>query len=183
MNALTLSSPARAAPSLSPEPTVVVESNGHLLMSDGAATRTLTLEGARMKWSVSPDNTWLAARTTADATMWTNMTLHFITVADGVERFTQRLLSSPPSQERANDAIYSVDIAAAATWSSDGPHAVFVSAHDGPSSDLYEFDSATAHVLHLTDSPTQAALPQGSADGKWIVHITVTAFGGGGWNV
>jgi|GEM_PF-3806556 len=189
-SAVTCISPAHAT--TAPTPIVVYESGGRLLIDDGATTRALALSGTVMKWSLSPSHTWLAVRTTSNKNNWTDMRLHMISVADGTERLTQALVADPVTTRAnsgradtgwvAHGAIYSVGIADAVVWSPDTRLAAFVSAQDGPSSDLYDLDLTTLHILRLTDGITQAAMPVWSPDNKWVAHIAVTAYGGGSWN-
>lgn len=64
-------------------------------------------------------------------------------------------------------------------WSPEGRYLAFVGAIDGPSSDLYLFDTLTLTVKRLSSGPNQAISPFWSLDGKWIVHNElVSAIGG-----
>jgi hypothetical protein len=68
-----------------------------------------------------------------------------------------------------NDFIYPL-LNSPILWSPDGPYLAFSAALDGPSSDLYVYDSATDRVIRLSDGPNQAWVMSWSPDGKWIIH-------------
>jgi len=69
-------------------------------------------------------------------------------------------------------------------WSPDGRYLAFVAALDGPSSDLYVFDTVDATIRRLTTGENQAATPVWTQDGRWIIHQEVVTFGSGaGWTV
>jgi len=63
----------------------------------------------------------------------------------------------------------------------------FTAAIDGPTSDLYLYDTQTKEITRLTDGYSQAVLPSWSLDGRYILHYGVSwvqPFGGaiGGHN-
>jgi WD40 repeat protein len=64
-------------------------------------------------------------------------------------------------------------------WSPDGTALAFVSAQDGPSSDLYLYTLSSGELRRLTSGPNQTATPTWSPDGQWIVHQEVVNFGTG----
>lgn len=69
----------------------------------------------------------------------------------------------------------------------DGRLLAFVAAIDGPTADLYLYDTQTKEISRLTDGPSQAVLPIFSLDGRYILHYGVSwvpPFGGaiGGHN-
>jgi WD40 repeat protein len=59
-------------------------------------------------------------------------------------------------------------------WSPDGTQLAFSSGRDGPSSDLYLFDTADSSVTRLTDGIEQIDGIRWSPDGAWIWHSTVS---------
>lgn len=59
-------------------------------------------------------------------------------------------------------------------WSPNGRYLAFSAALDGPSSDLYVFDTLTDQVKRLTDGPNQAWVMSWSPDSKWIIHAEST---------
>lgn len=56
-------------------------------------------------------------------------------------------------------------------WSPDGRYLAFVGAIDGPSADVYAFDTLTSNVLRLTDGPGQPVLMGWSPDSRWVIHM------------
>jgi hypothetical protein len=57
----------------------------------------------------------------------------------------------------------------------------FTGAINGPTSDLYLYDTQTGDITQLTDGPSQAITPSWSPDGKYILHYGVSwvpPFGG-----
>jgi WD40 repeat protein len=55
-------------------------------------------------------------------------------------------------------------------WSPDSRYLAFTAVIDGPSSDVYLFDTQSLEVERLTDGTTQAFLLGWSPDGKWLLH-------------
>jgi len=64
--------------------------------------------------------------------------------------------------------------AGAFMWSPDSRYLAFTAVIDGPSSDVYLFDTQSLEVERLTDGPTQADLMGWSPDGKWLLHSAWT---------
>jgi hypothetical protein len=63
----------------------------------------------------------------------------------------------------------------------DGRLLAFIGATNGPTADLYLYDSDTEKITQLTDGPSQAVLPDWSPDGQYILHFGVSwvpPFGG-----
>lgn len=58
-------------------------------------------------------------------------------------------------------------------WSSDGNKLAFVSAHQGPSPDVYVYDVLTGAVTRLTSGPTHAVSLYWSPDDQYILHAGV----------
>ena len=61
-------------------------------------------------------------------------------------------------------------------WSPDGRYLAFAAAMDGPSSDLYVYDTQTDQVRRLTDGPNQAAIMGWSPDSRWIIHVEASTY-------
>jgi hypothetical protein len=61
-------------------------------------------------------------------------------------------------------------------WSPDGRYLAFVAAIDGPSADLYVYDTLLDQVSRLTDGPNQAVIMGWSPDGRWIIHAEASGF-------
>ena len=63
----------------------------------------------------------------------------------------------------------------------EGRFLAFTAAIDGPTSDLYLYDTQTKEVTRLTDGYSQAVMPSWSLDGRYILHYGVSwvpPFGG-----
>ena len=163
------------------EPKLILE--GHLLSltysSDGCRVAVVT-EKANPT-SLASDNAW------AHKTLWA------IDLANRKIMLKQPLLTEAmqrgevdtgtASGGRPYEMIFSIS-GTNIQWSPDDQKLAFASAHDGPSSDLYVFDSATNQLLRLTDGPTQIGDVHWSPDGKWIYHQAIKNFGtGAGWSV
>jgi WD40 repeat protein len=58
-------------------------------------------------------------------------------------------------------------------WSPDGRWLAFTGMLEGPTSDLYVYDTITDQITRLTDGPTQAVRPMWSADGRFILHTAL----------
>jgi dipeptidyl aminopeptidase/acylaminoacyl peptidase len=61
-------------------------------------------------------------------------------------------------------------------WSPDGRHLAFAAALDGPSADVYVFDTRLDQIRRLTDGPSQAVLLGWSPDSQWILHYEATQY-------
>jgi hypothetical protein len=57
----------------------------------------------------------------------------------------------------------------------DGRLLAFAGAMDGPTADLYLYDTETQAITRLTDGPSQALAPTWSPDGEYVLHF------GGSW--
>ncbi|HEX9013469.1 MAG TPA: hypothetical protein VF813_08130, partial [Anaerolineaceae bacterium] len=69
-------------------------------------------------------------------------------------------------------------------WSPDGRLLAFVGAQDGPSADLYLFDTASGKARRLTAGLNQVASPAWSPDGQWVFFQEVISFGSTqGWKM
>jgi len=63
-------------------------------------------------------------------------------------------------------------------WSPDGRYVAFVGAIDGPSSDLYLYDSLSNSIRRLTTGENQVGNFFWSPDSRWVVHEEVSHFNG-----
>jgi hypothetical protein len=61
-------------------------------------------------------------------------------------------------------------------WSPDGRHLAFVAATDGPSSDLYLYDTQTDTIRRLSSGPNQASILGWSPDSRWILHAEASSY-------
>ena len=133
----------------------------------------------------SPTGEWLAFRS-ANRDNFTNTQLNLLHLPDGKLTTISRLLSPELEQaaEGRSEAAIAVSEPDALAWSPDGRYLAFVAAIDGPSSDLYVYDTHNAKVTRLTNGPNETASLMWSPDSKSIVHLEVEHFGtGAGWAV
>ena len=123
-----------------------------------------------------------------------DLTLHVASIVDGEDRASIRLvrdtfvddvqqearaLASNPPEELDGDS--SSEIAAglfdaflvgitSVAWSPDGRYLAFAGAIDGPSSDIYLYDTENGSVRRLTSGPDEILKIAWSPDGRWIMH-------------
>jgi hypothetical protein len=64
-------------------------------------------------------------------------------------------------------------------WSPDGRLLAYVAATDGPSADVYIYDTQTAEVRRITDGPNQPELIGWTPDGKRVLHLEIANIGTG----
>jgi hypothetical protein len=64
-------------------------------------------------------------------------------------------------------------------WSADSRYFAFSSAQDGPSADVYAFDTQREQFLRLSDGPTQVVSLRWSPDAAWVAYVGVENFGTG----
>lgn len=70
------------------------------------------------------------------------------------------------------------------TWSPDGRYFAFAAAFEGPSADLYVFDTELGMATRLTDGPSQIGGVGWSLDSQWVVHQAIGGFEDSpGWSV
>jgi hypothetical protein len=83
-----------------------------------------------------------------------------------------------------SDVIQSITEYGSFEWSSDGRYLAYVGATEGPSGDVYVYDTDNNDSLRLTTGSGQAALLSWSPGSKWIAHLAINTFCcGAGWNV
>ena len=166
---------------------------GRKLLTDTTSLRSDLPEGT------SSSGSWLALRTGDNpvegaATTAQTLMLSVLHLPDGQFKTITPLFS--PEMDKAirdahGDRTEAVEAGIAIafnrntmSWSPDGRYLAFIAAIDGPSSDVYSYDTQTGQIAQLTDGPNQAATLSWSPDNKWIVHQEVENFGtGAGWSV
>ncbi len=156
--------------------------------------------------AVSPNGKWLAfhmgsaEERTADRF---SLTLNLMDVATGQTQPITSLLSSdyPENFRRAADEFARQGIVIvegadpsivasflqeafisgihALAWSPAGRYLAFAGQMDGPSSDLYVYDTETRAMMRLSDGPEQIQSITWSPDGKWILHGSALTRGEG----
>jgi hypothetical protein len=58
-------------------------------------------------------------------------------------------------------------------WSPGGRYLAFTAAIEGPTSDLYVYDTLTDNIRRLTNGPYEAVIDKWSLDGEWIIHSAI----------
>ena len=84
-------------------------------------------------------------------------------------------------EDETRNQLVSAMMAAAVSppeWSPDGRYLAFVGSIEGPSSDLYLYDTLSGRIIRKTDGPNQALMPYWSPDGTGILHQSVIYFPG-----
>ena len=61
-------------------------------------------------------------------------------------------------------------------WSPNGRYLAFTAALDGPSADVYVYDTVLDEVRRLTNGPNQAVLLGWSPDSRWILHYEANTY-------
>ncbi len=136
---------------------------------------------------LSPNGNWFAFR--AERNDPAGLDLKLLRMPDGSLQTVTSLYSPEIEDQRQSKIDLSIEQAVfwendALRWSPDGRYLAFVAALDGPSSDLYVFDSQEGTIRRLTTGENQAATPIWTQDGRWIIHQEVETFGSGaGWSV
>ena len=77
-----------------------------------------------------------------------------------------QFVNVPSTQEY----IYLINRSIGFSWSPNGRYLAFTAAIDGPTTDLYIYDTLVDQVRRLTDGPDMAIHPEWSQDSKWIIH-------------
>ncbi len=135
---------------------------------------------------LSPDGHHVAFVTADDLTTYQGLKLNLLTLPEGTVEVITPLF--PPDVipftgdnfgDDAFEAMRAIADYPSVAWSPDGTKLAFISALDGPSSDVYLYTVATGEILRLTDGPSQAYGLSWSPDSRTIVHAGVSSFGTG----
>ncbi len=174
------------------DPSVALNDNGPWLVyagsddgwiavnADGTGKTVLPIQG--WEFTGSPNGNLLAGRTTLQGF-----------AADDIHRHAIFLLSLPdlsleiipiasyPDMPSDIDSIATFDSAVwgSPVWSPNGRYLAFVGAIDGPTSDVYVYDTVTDQIHRLTDGLGQASEPEWSPNSRWIVHRELDGWGMG----
>ena len=125
--------------------------------------------------ALSPDGDQLAVIRSTDS----GADLVIVHLPDGEIEKVIRLADRPEPVDQltlqglAHHAISNYDMVA---WQpGEGRLLAFVGAMDGPTADLYVYDTRTKEITRLTNGPSQALAPTWSPDGQYVLHF------GGSW--
>jgi WD40 repeat protein len=152
---------------------------------DGSGLKKL-IENTLSGGAIQPGSHRLAA-ITADSDRMHHLALNLVSLPDGkVEKITN--LTSPQTEKWAGgepnpgdskfEALQAVALAGFA-WSPDGKKLAFIGLLDGPSADLYLYDTANSKVKRVTFDSAQDFQPVWSPDGKNIIVFGAETFGTG----
>lgn len=139
--------------------------------TNGHQTRVTTgklLHPDELPLGVSPAGGWLAFRTS-------DLRLQILHLPDGRLQMITPLVSpelqkiAQNSGEAQPEALSIILQAGGLAWSPDGRWLAFLAAVDGPSSDLYIYDTQTKAIRRLTSGMNQAATPFWAPDGLWVL--------------
>ena len=147
-----------------------------LVNADGSGRRVLAAEQPKPQlWRPSPRGDRFAMVTRPEEGAQGSPRLRIWKLPDGALETEIELLPADFRQRNPElgDLDYLQVLAAVgqAAWSPHGRYLAFTAALDGPSADIYRFDTWTDVVRRLTDEPEQAYLPTWTPDGKWIVYL------------
>jgi hypothetical protein len=117
------------------------------------------------------------------------LNLVMVDIPTGSEETIAHLISITRAEETTDPtgpkavATYAIRDYNSVAWQpGDGRLLVFIGANDGPSADLYQYDTVTKQITRLTSGPSQSVLPSWSPDGLYIMNYGVSwvpPFGGG----
>jgi len=129
-------------------------------------------------FALSPSGGYLALQTQSNAT---DIILWLIQLPRGEVIQTIPLLGTQAQEaiaEKFGDtyvsALWIKTIPISFLWSPNGRFLVISAAIDGPSTDIYIYDTETASLSRLTSGPSEAVLMGWSPDSRWIVHQAVS---------
>jgi hypothetical protein len=153
----------------------------HAVNSDGTGETQLTLFPTAPQFQYlagSPAHHWLAlAPATRDPSGTAAL---YIVSFPGFEVLAQIPLLDCPLKVPGCVLSEQADVAREPKWSPDGRFLAFVAASDGPTTDLYVFDTSTGKSTRVTSGPNQVGTFEWSPDGARIVHEeTLGDFPGG----
>ncbi len=136
-----------------------------------------------LRSAVAPDGSRLALITRNDQ----GYALILVSLPSGEQKHVAQLLegfsSGQPDDPKTfvEQALVDVRFNNTAWQSKSGRWLAFIGAINGPTSDLYVYDTQTREVKQLTSDPSQAINPTWSPDGQYILHYGVSwvePFGG-----
>lgn len=167
---------------------VIASDNGlYAVNPDGSGFSQLEQANLSRSATFSPDGRFLAYVVYGEHgfTGFTNLTLRLLNTADLSTSTIGPLtnaeteptdLNQCPDQPNCN-VTEAIGSAGALAWSPDGRFLAFVAALDGPSSDLYLYDTNGGQITRLTSGPNQTGRLSWSPDGRFIIHESMELAG------
>ncbi len=149
--------------------------------ADGSGLTQLVAEPVlpftRPEEAVAPGGSQLAFIASSERFGGGELSLSILTLPGGDIRPVTPLTPPDPAARREADPAFASALLAVehqtAVWSPQGTHLAFVSAHEGPSADLYMYNLFTRLAVRLGSEPGQAAQPVWSPDGRYIAYGVV----------
>ncbi len=123
---------------------------------------------------------------TSDGDRYHHLALNMLSLPDGrIQKITNLTTSQTEPGSAAGPGEPSIEAVRAIAdnpsfaWSPDGTKLAFIGVLDGPTADLYLYDSATDKITRVSQDDAQDYWPSWSPDGKYILFFGADAFGTG----
>lgn len=167
---------------------VIASDNGlYAVNPDGSGFSQLEQANISRSATFSPDGRFLAYIVYAEHgfTGFTNLNLRLLDTANLAITTLSPLtnaateptdLTQCPEQANCN-VTEAIGTAGSLAWSPDSRLLAFVAALDGPSSDLYLYDTNDGQLTRLSSGPNQAGRLSWSPDGRFIIHESMELAG------
>jgi hypothetical protein len=202
---------ALQSPIPSPNPAPLMPSDTPAPTSLNATGPYIMFEGASGTWVTNPDGSFPTRVSEYELQVWRQGDLHraispkgdrmvlviqndqgldlvMVTIPGGETETIAHLLSITRDEDTSDltnpkgFAYLAITTYENYAWQpGDGRLLAFVGAVNGPTSDLYLYDTRTKETTQLTDGPSQAIFPNWSPDGQYILNFGVSwvpPFGG-----
>jgi len=99
-------------------------------------------------------------------------------ITDLTSASTEAYTNSGPG-DSGFEALRAIGEQASYAWSPDGTRLAFSGVMDGPSADIYLYDTRTGVITRVSQDPAQDFAPSWSPDGKRLVYLAANGFGTG----